>query len=402
MEENLHLHENVGTFTKDNEEFDSTISSTTCDTPLPLDSVSNKKPMFYIIDCTETDCSVTLDYSETEPFRLGKNQEQDPSSVSSNLESPNDLSTSDISVPKVVDAFATQTDDWDTESAETTEGKQGVQKETQIASKKQVKAKTAKASKNSTTPRGVRTLTSNENQGMRRVVPISKLPRSGSSRRGDRGADGSETRRPLRDQSTPARGRSERPTRTARHSSMPPDETKAQRGLSGSTPRWTRESTPRKATIQKPSAKPLRNIPKPEEKMCRSTMRALAQTQVQANSENTSPNTSKTTSDVPSFARNTVSSTSRTKKEPTTPSRSPSTLGRQAKQSKPTSSEERPLAAGLRRVQSVKATSRSAYRSETPPPPASRDDQRKTSSFSEKSIPNRDLATSRNPKPSWK
>lgn len=405
LEENLHPCEKTETFAKDNEEFDSTISSTTCDTPLPLDpSVSNKKPVFYIIDCTETDCSVTLDYSETDLFRAGRNQEQDPSSVSSNLESPNDLSSSDISVPKAGDVtFATQTDDWDTESAETSESKQGVNKETQIISKKQAKARVAKAGKNSATSRGVRTLTSSENQGMRRVVPISKLPRSGSSRRGDRHTDSSETRRPLRDQSTPARGRSEKATRTPRHSSMPPDESKGQRGLPGSAARWTRESTPRKSTIQKPSAKPLRNIPKPEEKMCRSTMRALAQTQAQANSENTSPNTSKTISDIPSFARNTVSSTSRTKKEPSTPSRSPSTLGRQAKQNKPTSSEERPPAAGLRRVQSVKAASRSAYRSETPPPPASRDDQRKESSFSEKSFPSRDLATtSRSTKPSWK
>ncbi|KAK7878155.1 hypothetical protein WMY93_031201 [Mugilogobius chulae] len=245
-------------------------------------------------------------------------------------------------------------------------------------------------------------LTSNEKDTMRRVVPINKVTRSGSSRRGDRQAENTETRRALRDQSTPARGRSEKTTRTPRHSSMPPDESKAQRGLTGSASRWTRESTPRKATIHKPSAKPLRNLPKAEEKMCRSTLRALAQTQaLNANSENSSPNTTnKSTSDVPSFARNTVSFSSRTKKEQSTPSRSPSVLAKQAKASKPSSSEERPISAGLRRVQSVKAASRSSYRSETPPPPTSREDQRKTSSFSEKSIPNKDLATSR--KPSWK
>uniref|UniRef100_A0AAV2LFT1 FH2 domain-containing protein n=1 Tax=Knipowitschia caucasica TaxID=637954 RepID=A0AAV2LFT1_KNICA len=220
----------------------------------------------------------------------------------------------------------------------------------------------------------------------------------GSSRRGDRQPENTETRRALRDQSTPARGRSEKATRTPRHSSMPPDESKVQRGLSGSTSRWTRESTPRKATTYKPSAKPLRNIPKPEEKMCRSTMRALAQSQTQANAENTSPNTAKSSSDVPSFARNTVAFSSRTKKEPSTPSRSPSTLAKQAKPSKPPSSEERPV----RRVQSVRAASRNTYRSETPPPSGSRDDQRKTSSFSEKSIPGRDLATSRSAKPGWK
>ncbi|XP_072320166.1 FH2 domain-containing protein 1 [Eucyclogobius newberryi] len=397
-----HPPQKTGTFAKDNEEFDSTISSTTCDTPLPFDPpVSNKAPMFYIIDCTETDCSVTLDYSETDLFRTGRNEEQDPSSVSSNLE----LSTSDTSAPNVADAnFATQTEEWDTESAETTEGKQAPDKETQIVSKKQAKGKAAKASKNSATSRGVRTLTSNENQGMRRVVPISKVTRSGSSRRGDRQAESTEPRRALRDQSTPARSRSEKATRTPRHSSMPPEETKAQRGLTGSGSRWTRESTPRKATTHKPSAKPLRNIPKPEEKMCRSTMRALAQAQAQtqANSENSSPNANKSTSGVPSFARNTVAFSSRSKKEPSTPSLSPSVLSRQVKPSRPASSEERPPAAGLRRVQSVKATSRSSYRSETPPPPAAREDQRKTSSSSERSYPIKDLATGRSNKPTWK
>ncbi|KAJ0033875.1 hypothetical protein NQD34_000982 [Periophthalmus magnuspinnatus] len=406
MEEESHPLQKSGSFAKENEEFDSTISSTTYDTNLPLDpSVSNKTPAFYIIDCTETDCSVTLDYSETDLFRTGKNQEQNPSSVSSNLESPNELSTSDTSAPNRVDfdaSFVSQTEEWDTESAETAEGKQGTEKETQIASKKQAKGKVAKSSKNSAAGRGVRTLTSNETQGMRRVVPISKQTRSGSSRRADRQTENTETRRTLRDQSTPARGRSEKATRTPRHSSMPPDESKAQRGLTGSASRWTRESTPRKANTHKPSAKPLRNIPKPEEKMCRSTMRALAQAQPQANSENYSPNTAKSVSEVPSFARNTVAFSSRSKKEPSTPSRTPSVLAKQAKQNKPTSSEERPQAAGLRRVQSVKAASRSSYRSETPPPPASREDQRKASSFSEKSIATKDLVTGRSPKPSWK
>ncbi|XP_055014684.1 FH2 domain-containing protein 1 [Boleophthalmus pectinirostris] len=406
LEAKTHPPQKPGIFGKDNEEFDSTISSTTCDTPLPLDpSVSNKTPMFYIIDCTETDCSVTLDYSETDLFRTGKNQEHDPSSLSSNLESPNELSTSDISAPNRVDfdaTFVTQTEDWDTESAETAEGKQSTDKETQIGSKKQAKGKATKGSKNTVASRGVRTLTSNENQGMRRVVPISKLTRSGSSRRGDRQTESTETRRTLRDQSTPARGRSEKATRTPRHSSMPPDESKTQRGLTGSASRWTRESTPRKASTHKPSAKPLRNIPKPEEKMCRSTMRALAQTQTQANSDNNSPATTKSASEVPSFARNTVAFSSRSKKEPSTPSRTPSVQAKQAKQNKSSSSEERPQTAGLRRVQSVKAASRSSYRSETPPPPASREDQRKTSSFSEKSIPTKDLTSGRSTKPSWK
>ncbi|XP_076584917.1 FH2 domain-containing protein 1 [Chaetodon auriga] len=429
------------------EEDNSTVSSTTCDTPLPLDtSVSSKKPMFYILDCTETDCSVTLDYSEVESSSLtkeglfrttdcSKDQEsqQDPSSLSSNLESmsPNEqsVSTSELSAPKSVDASSmtpsATTEEWDTESCDTAEGKQGAEKDVQRSSRKptHTKSKANKAAKSSG-GRSVRTLTSSESQGMRKVVPISKLTRTGSSKRAEV-HDSGESRRPLRDQSTPARGRTEKTTRPLRHSSLPPDESKAQRGnsLTGGVSRWARDSTPRKASIHKPSAKPLRNIPKPapEEKMCRSTMRALAQAQAQAqaaaSSENSSSHTltTKNTSDVPSFARNTVSSSSRTKKElgppsvPSTPSRSPSLLGRQTpvKQSRlsPTiqAAEERPQGTNLRRVQSVKAASRSAYRSETPPPPASREDIRKTNSFSEKSVPSRDSVTSsRSAKPSWK
>ncbi|KAG7237078.1 hypothetical protein INR49_032824, partial [Caranx melampygus] len=393
------------------EEDNSTVSSTTCDTPLPLDtSVSNKKPVFYILDCTETDCSVTLDYSEAESSSLtkeglqfraadsSKDQEsqQDPSSLSSNLESmsPNDqsVSTNELSVPKSVDASSmTQsatTEEWDTESCDTAEGKQGAEKDVQQRNSRKLSYSKGKGNKSakSSGGRGVRTLTNSESQGMRKVVPISKLTRTGSNKHTERTSaheSGESSRRPLRDQSTPARGRSERTTRPPRHSSLPPDESKAQRGSShtGGASRWARDSTPRKATLHKPSAKPLRNIPKPapEEKMCRSTMRALAQAQALAqggaSSENSSSHTlcPKNTSDIPSFARNTVASTSRTKKE----------LGPPVSPTAAHAGEERPQGTNLRRVQSVKATSRSAYRSETPPP--AREDIRKTSSFSEKS-----------------
>lgn len=409
---------------QEQEEDKSTFSSTTCDTPLPLDtSVSNRKPVFCILDCTETDCSVTLDYSEVESSSLTKEglfkndcnkDHHDPSSLSSNLESlsPTDLSCSanEVSAPKSVDvACMTQSpvaDEWDTESCDTSEGKQFVEKERNERKAALTKSKAHKASGGRT----VRTLTSSENQGMRKVVPITKLTRSGSSKRGEV-HDNAESRRPLRDQSIPARGRSEKASRPLRHSSLPPDESKARRGsnFTGGVARSARDPTPRKGSINKPSAKPLRNIPKPapEEKMCRSTMRALTQ----SSSENSSSVTVKNTSDVPSFARNTVASSSRTKKElgppsiPSTPSRSPSFRGRQTpvKQNRSSASiqtsEER-QGANVRRVQSVKAASRSTYRSETPPPPQTREAVRKTNSCTEKPLHSRDL--NRSGKPNWK
>ncbi|KAG7262932.1 hypothetical protein CRUP_018935, partial [Coryphaenoides rupestris] len=219
-----------------------------------------------------------------------------------------------------------------------------------------------------------------------------------------------------------------RPPEPPRHSSLPPDESKAQRGsgLACSISRWARDNTPKRSSYQKPSAKPLRNIPKapPEEKMCRSTMRALAQAQAQAealahgqagasleagSSQVLGP---KSTSGIPGFARNTVASTSRVKKElvppsvPSTPSRSPS-LQVQAGSALPSrmpspvqnaavsgqpsaQGEERTQGGTLRRVQSVRSSSRSSYRSGTPPPPVLREDARKTSCFSEKSTQSRE------------
>ncbi|CAB1460895.1 unnamed protein product [Pleuronectes platessa] len=441
------------------EEDTSTVSSTTCDTPLPLDtSPSNRKPVFYIVECTETDCSIALDYSEAESSSLTKEgrhlttpdrnkddeSQQDPSSLSSNLESTNNqsVSTNELSAPKSVDATcmttSLTTEEWDTESCDTAEGKQGAVKDAQSSRQPvQAKSKANKAAKSGAV-RVVRTLTSSESQGMRKVVPISKPTRTGGGKCAERtlAKQSGESQRPLRDQSTPARGRSEKATRPPRPSSLPPNETKAQPGssLTGGISRWARDAMPRKASLHKPRAKPLRNIPKPvpEEKMCRSTMRAFAQAQalaqaqaqtqgpVQAqvqvqvqggaSSENSSSHalSVKNTSDVPSFARNTVASTSRTKNElgppsvPSTPSRSPSLVGRRpsVKQNRlsPTvhAGEERPQGTNLRRVQSVRATSRSSYRSETPPP--SREDNRKTSSFSEKSV----ATPSRSAKPGWK
>lgn len=413
----------AGVFPDREKEEDSTLSSTTCDTSLPLDTaVSGKKPGFCIVDCTETDCSVTLDYSEVDSSSLTKEgllrpdcnkDKQEPSSLSSNIESmsPNDqtVSTSELSAPKSVDvarmAQSPVTDEWETESCDTAEGKPSVEKDGNSTKTAHTKINPSKMSLG----RVVRTLTSSENQGMRKVVPISKLPRTGSSKRAE-GYDAAESRRPLRDQSIPAQGRGDR-ARPLRHSSLPPDESKAQRGasLTCGASKWTGDPPARKASTSKPSAKPLRNIPKaaPEEKMCRSTMRALQQ----AASEKSSSATlaSKVPSDVPSFARNTVASSSRTKKEPgplsvpSTPSRSPSFQGRQnsLKQNRLSQSgHDESQGSTLRRVQSGKAASRSARRSETPPPLQTREDSRKTNSCWEKPVPSRD--SSRGVKPSWK
>ncbi|XP_037114711.1 FH2 domain-containing protein 1 [Syngnathus acus] len=375
----------------------SSVSSTTCDTPLPLDTpLSNKRPAFYVPDCTEADCSVTLDVSEVDSSSLSKEglhpgagdkgSPRELSSPSADLDSPGESS-----VPRTMDVASATPPEWGSESFD-----DAAVKETRKSGKPKNKAgdegSDAANGGASTSSSGlggsgaaVRTLTSSESQSMRKVVPISRLTRTGSKKKAEATLD-----RPHRDQSTPPRGRREKTLRPQRHSSLPPDDSKAQRGGGGfpiGTSRCACDSSNLKKTssLNKPSAKPLRNLPKPapEEKMCRSTMRALTQVQGGSLSESSS---SKNSPDVPSFARNTVASSSRTKKERS--AHVAAGLSRQAsvKQTKLASAvagaEER---TGVRRVHSVKASSRAAYRSQTPP------------------AQSRDLGTpSRSVKPSWK
>ncbi|XP_054636478.1 FH2 domain-containing protein 1 isoform X2 [Dunckerocampus dactyliophorus] len=394
-----------------NQEENSTVSSTTCDTPLPLDTpISNRKPVFNILDCTEADCSVTLDYSEVESSSLSKEGLHiRTGDCSEDQENPHHLSCPLPYNELSVDAASATLPEWEMESCDTTVAKQAGVKDPQGGSRKPLRTNSKGRKCGSASGSGVRTLTSSESQGMRKVVPITRLTRTGSRKQ----ADSEDLRQPLREQSTPPRGRSEKTARPPRHSSLPPDESKSQKvgGLTGSISRCPCDPIQRKTSVNKPSAKPLRNIqkPAPEEKMCRSTMRALAQAQVQGgtSSENGSSQVpaSKTLPDVPSFARNTVASSSRTKKEPaaqSTPSHVPSFLNRQTSIRQTRSgqtvhnSEERPQGTTLRRVHSVRADSRSTCRSQTPPP--AREDVRKN--FSDKS---RDVVTpSKSAKPSWK
>ncbi|CAF96578.1 unnamed protein product, partial [Tetraodon nigroviridis] len=340
----------AGGFPDREKEEDSTISSTTCDTSLPLDTAaSHRRPGFCIVDCTETDCSVTLDYSEVESSSLAREgrlrtdlskHKQDPNSLSSNLESPNDqsVSTSELSAPKSVDvACMTQspvTDEWETESCDTAEGKPSVEEEgsgTQTAHARNHPSKMSRG-------RVVRTLTSSESQGMRKVVPITKMARTGSSK-----SDGG------------VRGRG---VTTA---SQRPEYAIARKGRQSQAAQ----------TLQPASGR----VEGSEGDVFEVDARAIALAQTSSENSSSVALSSKSPSDVPSFARNTVASSSRTKKEPgplsvpSTPSRSPSFRGRQnsLKQNRPSpSGQDEQQGTNLRRVQSVKAASRSARRSETP------------------------------------
>lgn len=435
---------------REEEEENSTVSSTTCDTPLPLDPSSNKKAVPYILDCTETDCSIMLDFSEIENtpiFKEGSQPDikpqdsnfhsllQDPSSLSSNFES---LSTNDPSVSVSVDepfeeksaedhpvTPSVTTDEADSDSREMVKGKKVGEKAVQMCRPKPANLKTKTPSKPAATRTGrpARTLTPTETRHLRKVVPINKASHSGSNaKRVEKsfGHKNTEPRRPLRDQSMPAR-KGDRQGRPARHSSLPP-ESKAERGTTTSVAGSQRaqDSTPHRPSIKKPPAKPVRNIPKPpvEEKMCRSTMRALAQAQAvsDASAPPTPTHGRKAASPLPSFARNTVAFSSRAKKDvvtqpaPGTPLKS-ATLSRTSSLKGPSGSKANSVSSGhsaqgedkpsgsLRRVQNVQASGR---KSGTTPPQTGQEQSRKSSSFSEKSFLIRDSTTGRVLKPIWK
>jgi len=144
---------------------------------------------------------------------------------------------------------------------------------------------------------------------------------------------------------------------------------------------------------------------------------AQAQAQTQGTSEGSTPdspnNTLKSSSPLPSFARNTVASSSRSKKDLP----SPVVTGTPSKSLSRTSSQKLPgvktdsvssglllrsedkLGGSIRRVQSVRASSRS---SDTPPPQSGREHSLKSSSFSERSTHIKDSIANRANKPTWK
>ncbi|RXN00094.1 FH2 domain-containing protein 1 [Acipenser ruthenus] len=410
---------------KEEEEEDNStdVSSTTCDTPLPLDSSAsnNKKTLFYIGDCTEADCSVTFDYSESCDAHTASNESgnvetqtldslqdnnKEQSADSSILESGS-INDAPVSVPHSATTEEGALDGGKT--GETTKQKKQ-EKGKSESNKKTTSVKESPAPKGpsarvSSSGRAVRTLMSSENQNMRKVVPISRLSRSASmakktERDPVRDSSSAEMKRPQREHSTVG-NKNDQTARTPRHSSLPAEEPKLHRGTPGqASSRWARDPMTRKNSVRKPGAKPVRNIPKPEEKMCRSTMRELAQAQTasEAGKPQTPTSTSKASGAAPSFARNTVASSSRKMKKdmasssnPSTPSRS-ATLTRNGPQRQslhkttPIRSPQTPKddENSPRRVASMRVTNRTQQRSETPPP--KREPSRKGSSVSDKSL----------------
>lgn len=170
-------------------------------------------------------------------------------------------------------------------------------------------------------PKPVRTLNSSENEHMRKVVPISKSSRgAGPWRRPELTSRATPRETPSSTDTTSlsrrssVRGTSDTSPRRPQVSGSGPEEPRLPRS-SGSVSGRPGKDAPLqpRASFRKPSAKPLRNIPrqKPEENKVSSPNSRDPESPKEEPKVPQTPGVSRALPPIPSFARNTVASSSR-------------------------------------------------------------------------------------------
>lgn len=287
--------------------------------------------LLYVSDTT--DCSLTLDCSEGTDSRPGGDKHRDEKegngSVSSGTGeagssqvSSNPASSPPGEVPAPKSTKSEPSCQGGLQKDRPSRGKDAMApkrnsfKEASVGASKPVSARRSQG----VAPKPVRTLNSSENEHMRKVVPISKS---------SRGA-GPWKRPELTSRATPRETPSSTDTQLSRRSSVrgTSDTSPRRPQVSGSgaeEPRLPRSSgsiggrpgkdptlQPR-ASFRKPSAKPLRNIPrqKPEENKVSSPNSRDPESPKEEPKAPQAPGASRALPPTPSFARNTVASSSR-------------------------------------------------------------------------------------------
>lgn len=287
--------------------------------------------LLYVSDTT--DCSLTLDCSEGTDSRPGGDKHQEEKegdgSVSSGAGeagssqvSSNPASSPPGEVPAPKSTKSEPSCQGGLQKDRPSRGKDAMApkrnsfKEASVGASKPVSARRSQG----VAPKPVRTLNSSENEHMRKVVPISKS---------SRGA-GPWKRPELTSRATPRETPSSTDTQLSRRSSVrgTSDTSPRRPQVSGSgaeEPRLPRSSgsiggrpgkdpilQPR-ASFRKPSAKPLRNIPrqKPEENKVSSPNSRDPESPKEEPKAPQAPGASRALPPTPSFARNTVASSSR-------------------------------------------------------------------------------------------
>ncbi|XP_053114604.1 FH2 domain-containing protein 1 [Hemicordylus capensis] len=281
-------------------------------------SVSGNKahgPVFCASDTS--DCSLTLDLSERNNTKLGGNKmNQDDSATPHFI---NDLQMGGT-ILGTSSSFPNDKDDSGSRSGLTKE-KFAKSKDASGPKRNSLKDKSSSPPKSSSGPpnhpRPVRTLNSSENASMRKVVPISRSTKAAppnctkkpEAKPAPRDTSTAETRLSRRNS---VRGIADTVPKPPYRQSISVEEPKFQRGTAASSSgHFEREQLQHKGSFKKPSSKPVRYVPKSkndETKMCRSSTKSQPAPDPSKSTTVTIP---KTPAPVPSFARNTVASSSR-------------------------------------------------------------------------------------------
>lgn len=298
----------------------------------------SKEPgqLFYITDTT--DCSLTLDCSESSDLKMVADQSTIKSpAVNSNSRDQDCTSSSrlsSVSAKETSVPLNTKAVDSNKRSSlhrdRTIKGKDvhGGNRSNSLKDKSTSSSRLPGTHYSNSSPsKPVRMLNDTEHENMRKVVPISKSNRSASSlKRTDIKPIVKETSSPeIRSvHRNSVGGKMDTLPKSPFKRSSVAEDSLLQRGgsLTSNGPSFATDQMQRKSSIKKPSAKPVRNIqrPKPEEtKICRSSMKTHVRSDANKTPVAVSP---KAPAAIPSFARNTVASSSRhSKGDPPSPSK---------------------------------------------------------------------------------
>ncbi|KAK2116343.1 FH2 domain-containing protein 1 [Saguinus oedipus] len=287
-------------------------------------------PLFYISDTT--DCSLTLDCSEGtdsrprggDPEEGGEGDgsmssgvgEMGDSQVSNPASSPPGVAPAPVSVDSEPSCKGGLPRDRPTKRKDVIAPKRGSLKEASPAASKPGSARRSQGP----APKPVRTLTASESESMRKVMPISRSSRGAGWRRPELPSRGPSQNPPSSIDTVWSRRNSVRRASdmSPRRPSTSVEEQRLPRGSSSSSSTRPGRDTPLqpRGSLKKPSAKPLRNLPrqKPEEnKTCRTHSQGPESPKEEPKTPPV-PSIPHELPRVPSFARNTVASSSRSLK----------------------------------------------------------------------------------------
>lgn len=284
-------------------------------------------PLLYVSDAT--DCSLTLDCSEPGEGgggdgSLSSGAGETGSQVSSHPTASPLGETSALvsgkSQPSCKDSFPR---DRPAKGKDVTAPKRSSLKEASQGASKPASVRRSQGAQGAA-PKQVRTLTASENESMRKVVPISRSSRGvGGWKRPPRDTP-SGTDAPWSHRSS-VRGTSDvspRRSSTGAGATVADEQRLARASVGSSSARSGKEPPlQQRGSLKKPSAKPLRNVPrqKPDEnKICCSNSQGPESPKEEPKSP-PPPSVPRVPPPVPSFARNTVASSSRSVRTDSSP-----------------------------------------------------------------------------------